>query len=58
MKWQVINDIIAKNSKPNKLKELINNINNNTDSNSEKPEYILANQFNNYFINQASDLVI
>lgn len=48
----VVNDIISKNSKPNKFKKLLNNVNN------EKPAYILANQFNNYFLNVVSDLVM
>jgi len=58
LKWQFINDIIAKNSKTNNLKELLSSININTEPNDREPAYILADTFYNYFINVASDLVM
>ncbi|KAL4091000.1 hypothetical protein QTP88_025745 [Uroleucon formosanum] len=57
LKWQLIYKIISKNNKTNNLNELLNNINANTKSNDRKPASILADNFNDYFINVASDLV-
>jgi len=56
-KWQLINDIISRNNKTNNLNELLNNIKANTEPNDRKSASILADNFNDYFINVATDLV-
>lgn len=48
----------SENSKTNNFEELLNNININTEPNDREPAYILADNFNNYFIHVAYDLVI
>ncbi|KAF0720008.1 B box-type domain-containing protein [Aphis craccivora] len=57
LKWQNINNILAKNKKSNNLKELLNNCKYKNEYTNENLEYILAEKFNKYFINVATDLV-